>query len=599
MREYTRGGEVEVRPDDNVVAALRARAAAAPGAPALSVREGDAFVDVAAAEVAERVWVLAAGIVGIGIEPGDRVAIFSGTRIEFTLLDYAIWAAGAVSVTIYETSSPDQVQWIVGNSGAKAIFCENSHLRQTFDAVAASLGECKHVFEIEGGLEPLLAVAKEVDRSAVDARADAIGQDDVATLVYTSGTTGRPKGCVLTHGNLIWEVRQAVSAAPEVFTDRSSTLMFLPLAHVLARVVQVGCVTQGVRIGYSTGIPKLATELAMLRPTWVFAVPRVFEKIFDTARRHAGGGLRGRMFEQAVAAATEWSKAEAAGPVPRSLAIRHGLLDRLVYRKLRAAFGGRARYAISGGAPLGEDLGHFLRGAGLLVLEGYGLTETTAAATLNVPHGYRIGTVGRPIPGASVHIDPDGEILLRGGHVFRGYWGNDEATAEVLTPDGWFRTGDVGELDSDGFLRITGRKKDIIVTAAGKNVAPAVLESRIRSHELVSQVLVVGDRKPFIAAMVTLDAESLITWAAANDKHTTEPSEITAELAGDPDVRRVVQEAVDDANTLVSRAESIRTFRVLPYDFTIANGELTPTLKLRRAVVLEHYAPVVKEIYGD
>ena len=599
MREYTQGGEVEVRPDDNVVAALRARATVAPGAPALSTRQGDVFVDVSTADMAERVWDLAAGLVGLGIQPGDRVAIFSGTRIEFTLLDYAIWAAGAVGVTIYETSSAEQVQWIVGDSGAKAVFCENDELRRIFDAVAPSLGQCKDVFEIEGGFDPLLALATDVDREAVDGRVAAIDHDDVATLVYTSGTTGRPKGCVLTHGNLIWEVRQAVSSAPEVFTDSSSTLMFLPLAHVLARVVQVGCVTQGVRVGYSTGIPKLVEELGMLQPTWVFAVPRVFEKIYDTARRHAGSGMRGRIFEQAATVATHWSHAEAAGPVPRWLGIRHRVFDRLVYRKLRAAFGGRATYAISGGAPLGVELGHFLRGAGLLVLEGYGLTETTAAATLNLPHAHRIGTVGRPIPGGSVHIDPDGEILLRGGHVFRGYWRNDAATQEVLTAGGWLRTGDLGELDADGFLRITGRKKDIIVTAAGKNVAPAVLESRIRSHELVSQVLVVGDNKPFIAALVTLDAEALIKWAGDNDKHTTEPAEITAELADDPDVHRVVQQAVDDANTRVSRAESIRTFRVLPHDFTIANGEVTPTLKLKRAVVLEHYSSVMNEIYGD
>jgi long-chain acyl-CoA synthetase len=599
MREYTQAGEVEVAPADNVVAALRTRVAADPRAAALAVRRGDEFVDISVSDAADRIWDLAAGLIGMGIEPGDRVAIFSSTRVEFTLLDYAIWAVGAATVTIYETSSGDQVQWILGDSGTRAIFCENDDLRRVFESVAASVPECRHVFVIEGGgLEPLLEMGKGTSPVTVAARADAIKHDDVASLVYTSGTTGRPKGCVLTHGNLIWEVRQAVSSAPQVFTDQGSTLMFLPLAHVLARVVQVGCVTQGVRIGYSTGIPKLVEELSLFRPTWVFAVPRVFEKIHDTAKQHAGGGVGGRVFHHAVETAVAWSRAQAAGPVPRLLNARHQLFERLVYRKLRAAFGGRVQYAISGGAPLGEHLGHFLRGAGLLVLEGYGLTETTAAATLNLPAAYRIGSVGRPIPGTSVRIDTDGEIMLRGGNVFRGYWNNDEATAEVLDADGWFRTGDLGHLDEDGFLTITGRKKDIIVTAAGKNVAPAVLEDHVRSHGLISHVMVVGDSRPFIAALVTLDAEALARWADDRDKQTSEPAELLAELARDPDVEREVQSAIDRANTHVSRAESIRAFRILPRDFTISTGEMTPTLKLKRAVVLERYSEVVTEIYG-
>lgn len=600
MIEYTAPGAVEVPSDDNVVQALLANDRSRPGHAALAVREGDEFVDVTTAEFVRRVRELAAGLIASGIERGDRVCLFMRSRIEFTYLDYAIWAAGATTVTIYETSAAEQVEWIVGNSGSVAIVCGNSELRSRFDEVADRLPECRHAFVVDDGdLDRLTAAGADVDKGAVDERIDAIDHDDAATLVYTSGTTGRPKGCVVTHGNLIWEVRQVVSKTGDLFNAEGSTLMFLPLAHILARIVQVGCVTQGVKIGYSTGIANLVPELGMLKPTWVFAVPRVFEKVYNTAQGRAGSGVQRTIFDRATKIAIDFSKQSMAGDVKWTTKLEHQLYDKLVYTKMRTALGGRVAFALSGGAPLGERLGHFFHGAGVLVLEGYGLTETTAAATINTTDEFKIGTVGPPIPGASVKIAEDGEILLAGGMVFAGYWKNEEATADSLSDDGWFATGDIGEIDDDGYVRITGRKKELIVTAAGKNVAPAVLEDAVRAHPLVSQVLVVGDQQPFIAALVTLDIEELTKWADQRGAHASAPGELIRELLEDDSdaLRSEVQSAIDDANTHVSRAESIREFRILSTDFTIESGELTPTMKLRRTIVVDNHQPVIDDIY--
>ncbi|MDH3705880.1 MAG: long-chain fatty acid--CoA ligase [Acidimicrobiia bacterium] len=602
MQEYTAPGVVTVGDDDNVASALLTNARRSPTHPALAYRVGDAFVDVSTADFVARVRALAAGLVALGIEPGDRVCIFMKTRIEFTYLDYAVWFAGATTVTIYETSSADQVEWIVGDSGSKALFCGNDELRARFDEVADRLPDCAHVYVADtGGLDELARAGDGVDGAEIDARIAAISHDDLATLVYTSGTTGRPKGCQLTHGNLIWEVRQVVSRMEHLFTPDGSTLMFLPLAHILARVVQVGCVTRGVRIGYSSGIAQLVPELGMFKPTWVFAVPRVFEKVYNTAQGKAGDGVQRTIFDRATDVAIEYSRQRTAGSMKLTTRVEHALYNTLVYGKLKAAFGGRLQFAISGGAPLGERLGHFFAGAGVLVLEGYGLTETTAAATVNTPGDYRIGTVGRPIPGASVGIADDGEVLLRGGMIFRGYWNNPAATADVMLDDSWFATGDIGELDDQGYLRITGRKKELIVTAAGKNVAPAVLEDAVRAHPLVSQVLVVGDQKPFIAALVTLDVEELAKWAETTGAHASAPGELARELLDDEGdvLRDEVARAIDDANARVSRAESIREFRILSRDFTIESGELTPTMKLKRTVVMANHEAEIVSIYGD
>ncbi len=595
MQTYTTPGEVTVTPDDNLIAALLSRMGSDPEQAALAYRDGDRFVDVTVRELVQTVEELAAGLVALGIEPGSRIALFSATRMEFTLLDYAIWAAGCATVTIYETSSEEQVRWILGDSGAVALICENAALRGVYEAVADDLPACRHVLVIDdGALERLRSLADDATRAEVARRIAAIDHGDLATLVYTSGTTGRPKGCVITHGNFIWTVRQVEAALPDLIGPGERQLMFLPLAHIFARIVQVSCVSGGVQIGYSTGIPQLTEELQMFRPTWVFSVPRVFEKIYNGAKQKADAEGKGRIFDRAAAVAIAFSRGRERGRIGLGTKLQHALFDRLVYGKIRAIFGGRLRYAISGGAALGARLGHFFRGVGLTALEGYGLTETTSVATVNTPEAIRVGSVGRPLPGITVAIAEDGEILIRGRNVFSGYWNNEEATAEAIDADGWFHSGDVGELDAEGFLAITGRKKELIVTAGGKNVAPAVLEDRLRAHPLVSQAMVVGDGKPFVAALVALDEEGLAAWAAMRGK----PNDGLDGLRDDPDLRAAIQAAIDDANRAVSKAESIRAYRILPHDLTVEGGELTPTLKVKRAVVAEKYGDLIAAIYG-
>jgi len=596
MQTFTTPGEVPIDPSDNPIRALLDLAERLPDQPSLAYRDGDRFVDVTASEFAARVEEVAAGIVSLGIEPGSRIALFSATRIEFTILDYAIWAAGCATVTIYETSSAEQVQWIVGNSEAVMTVCETAAMKAIYDEVAAELPACRHVFVIEdGALDELASRADDASRAEVDRRIAAIGHDDLATLVYTSGTTGRPKGCVITHGNFIWTVRQVEQILGVLTGPDQRQLMFLPLAHIFARLVQVVCVGAGVKIGYSTGIANLTEEFAMFRPTWVFSVPRVFEKIYNAAKLKASEEGKGRIFDMAAAAAIAYSEGVQQGRIPWLVKVQHALFDKLVYAKLRAIFGGELTYAIAGGAALGTRLGHFFRGIGLVPLEGYGLTETTAATSVNTPDFVKIGTVGRPLPGVAVRIADDGEILIKGKNIFQGYWRNEAATAEALEADGWFHSGDIGTLDEEGYLRITGRKKELIVTAGGKNVAPAVLEDRLRSDPLISQAMVVGDAKPFIAALIAIDHEALPGWAAAHGKASAD----LAELIDDADLVADVERAAAEANKAVSKAEAIKAFRILPEDLSIEAGDLTPTLKVKRSVVAKKYASLIADIYGD
>ncbi len=595
MKTYTTPGGVTVPPNVNAVQQLMVRADAAPDHPALAYRDGDHFTNVSTKEFWETVQELAAGLVAAGINKGDRVALHTGTRIEFTYFDYAIWAAGAATTTIYETSSPEQVRWIVSDSGSVALISENAATLGAYREVAADLENCTNVFVIENGaVETLKAMASDETRKEVDRRIAAIAHSDLATLVYTSGTTGNPKGCVLTHYNFAWEVTNLEGSIAEFVTPAHRTLMFLPLAHIFARAVQSVCVAKGTTIFYSSGIPSLLEELPMAKPSWVFSVPRVFEKIYNGAKAKADADGKGAIFDRAAATAIAYSQGIERGKVTVGTKLAHTVFDKLVYAKIRALFGGEVQYAISGGAALGARLGHFFRGVGIVVLEGYGLTETTAGSTLNQPKAIRVGTVGRPIQGVTISIADDGEVLIKGGMVFSGYWNNEEATNEALDDDGWFHSGDIGVLDDEGFLSITGRKKEIIVTAAGKNVAPAVLEDRMRSHALVSQVMVIGDDKPFIAALVTLDPEALPQWVAANGKDDLSPDQ----LRDDDDLFAAVQSSVDYANKAVSKAEAIKTFRILPQDLSIEGGELTPTLKVKRSVVASKYAGVIEEIYG-
>ncbi|HEY8374055.1 MAG TPA: long-chain fatty acid--CoA ligase [Pseudonocardiaceae bacterium] len=596
MREFSVPATTAVADEENLTDMVWANAERFGNAVGFRRLVDGNWIDITAREFADQVLAVAKGLVAAGLEPGDRVALMSKTRYEWTLIDFAIWAAGCVTVPVYETSSAEQLEWIVSDSGARAIVVETSAHRATLDSVRDALPGLAHVWQIEGdssAVTELTALGKDVEDETVHERRRAVRADDLATLIYTSGTTGRPKGCELTHRNLLAEVRSDLAAFPQLMQEGQSLLMFLPLAHVLARAITLCCVYARVTVGHTPDVKNLVRDLSTFRPTFVVAVPRVFEKVYNTAKQKAHSEGKGKIFDAAEATAVAYSQATDGKGPGLGLKLRHKLFDLLVYGKLRAALGGRCVAAVSGGAPLGERLAHFFRGVGVPVLEGYGLTETSAAACVNVEGAFKIGTVGRPIAGTSVRIAEDGEVLIKGDVVFRGYWNNEQATKEALE-DGWFHTGDLGELDEDGFLRITGRKKEIIVTAGGKNVAPSLLEDRLRAHPLISQCMVVGDKKPFIGALITIDAEFLPAWKKQNGK----PENATvADLIDDPDLRAEIQAAVDEANKAVSRAEAIKKFRILPVDFTEAGGELTPSLKLRRNVVAATYADEIAAIY--
>ncbi|MBT0995672.1 AMP-binding protein [Cellulomonas sp. DKR-3] len=558
---------------------------------------GTPWVPLSVREVSGHVTAVARGLVARGLQPGDRVAIMSRTRYEWTLLDLAVWAAGAVGVPIYETSSPEQVRWICSDTGARLAVVETPAHAAVVAQVRDDLPGLTDVLVIdEGAVDALVAEGRDVPDSEVARRSALAGPDDLATVIYTSGTTGRPKGVELTHGNFVSLALLGVDGLGDVCARPGSrTLLFMPLAHVFARFIQVLCIPSGAVLGHTPDTRNLLPDLASFQPTFVLAVPRVFEKVYNSAEQKAGSGASLRVFRWAAKVAIAYSRAidEPGGP-GAALRAQHRLAGRLVHGRLRAALGGRAEYAISGGAPLGERLGHFYRGIGVRVLEGYGLTETTAPTAVNRPGLVKVGTVGPAFPGTRLRVDESGEIWVAGPHVFRGYRHDEEATRAVLV-DGWFRTGDLGTLDEDGYLHITGRSKEIIVTAGGKNVAPAVLEDRLRGHPLVSQVVVVGDQRPFIGALVTLDAEMLPGWLA---NHGLPEMDVTA-AATHPQVVEALDRAVSRANEAVSRAESIRKIRVLDTDFTEANGYLTPSLKVKRALVLRDLADQVDALYVD
>jgi len=552
--------------------------------------------EVTCAQFRDEVVALTRGLIGAGIEPGDRIGLMSKTRYEWTLFDYAIWAAGAVTVPIYETSSREQIQWILADSGAVAVVVETDAHRAEVEAIRGEVPALTQLWSIDAAaVDTLTGSGAAIPAEQVEQRRHAAGADDLATIIYTSGTTGRPKGCMLTHRNIYSDIANAIPGLDNLFHEGSSTLLFLPLAHSFARLIQVGVIQARVRTTHSADTKNLVADLGVVKPTFVLSVPRVFEKVYNTAKQRAHADGKGAIFDRAERVAVAYSEAlETPGGPGWLLKAQHGLFDRLVYGRLRAALGGACDAAISGGAPLGTRLAHFFRGIGLTIFEGYGLTETSPAIAVNLKRHIRIGSVGRPLPGVSIRIDDDGEIVVRGDIVFPGYWHNDQATAEAIDADGWFHTGDLGQLDADGYLSITGRKKELIVTAGGKNVAPAVLEDRIRAHALVSQCLVVGDGQPFIAALVTIDEDAFPAWKSGHGKP---DGASVADLAADPDLVAEVQTAIDDANKAVSKAESIRVFRILPGDFTESNGMLTPSLKVKRSVVAKEYADEIAAIY--
>ena len=594
MREHSAPLDVEVPLTGSLTDDIVSNAKNHPERVAFSRPGEAAWQSVTSVAFHEQVRRIAKGLIAAGVEPGDRVALLSRTRYEWTLVDYALWYVGAVAVPIYETSSAAQVEWLLTDSGATGIFVESAEHRARLDAAQPPPPCLRHVWTLdEGALKELEDAGTRISDRELDRRREAVTPTSVATVIYTSGTTDHPRGCSLTHGNFMFEVDAALSALAGLFERRdSSTLLFLPLAHVFARVIQVGAVKAGVRLGHAPDVKTLASELSTFEPTFLLAVPRVFEKLFNDASQDARINGRGGAFDKAVATAIAYSKALEEGGPGLLLRTRHALVDKLVYTRIRRALGGQCTQAISGGAPLGERLGHFYRGVGVQILEGYGLTETTAAVTVNRPGLVRVGSVGQPLAGTTVRVADDGELLVRGPQVMRGYWENPEASDEVLSPEGWLHTGDLGAIDDEGFVWITGRKKELLVTAGGKNVAPAPLEERIRAHPLVSQCLVLGDGRPFISALVTLEPAAAAQWAETHGR--------TAELAflgDDPDVHREIQSAVDAANQSVSQAESVRRFAVLGRDWSEESGELTPSLKVRRSAVLHNYRQVVEDLY--
>jgi long-chain acyl-CoA synthetase len=597
VTEYFVPPVVDADPDANATDLLVARVAASPDAAlfALPTASGG-WSDVSGAEFLSQVVALAKGFVASGIEPGDKVGFMCKTRYEWTLVDFALWFSGAIMVPIYETSSPAQVQWNLTDSGATSIILETADHFARFDEIRGDIPGIDRVWQVDlGDLKKLAAAGVGVSDEEIERRRSIAVGSDIATLIYTSGSTGRPKGVILTHSNFVELTRNAAVVMKDVVSPGESTLLFITTAHIFARFISILCIHGGVKVGHQPDTKLLLPSMGSFRPTFLLAVPRVFEKVYNSSEQKAEGGGKGKIFRKAADVAIAHSKALDAGAVPLGLRLQFALYDRLVLSKIRAALGGRLKYAVSGSAPLGPRLGHFFRSLDLRILEGYGLTETTAPATVNLTDKFKIGTTGPALPGVGIRIAEDGEISVKGVNVFGGYWNNPAATAEVMDGE-WFKTGDIGAIDADGYLTITGRKKEIIVTAGGKNVAPAALEDPIRANPLVGQVVVVGDKKPFIAALVTLDGEMLPTWLKNNGQ---DASLTLAQAATNPAVVAEVQRAIDAANTLVSRAESIRKFQILPSELTEASGHLTPKLSIKRAVILEDFAGEIEGMYSD
>ncbi|WP_458116699.1 AMP-dependent synthetase/ligase [Arthrobacter sp. D2-10] len=596
MRESSTELMVDLPADFNVTDLLLAQHQRAPQAPLYAVKSDGSWNDVSTECFLDQVRALAKGMIARGVQPGDSVAVMSKTRYEWTLADFAIWFTGAVTVPIYETSSAHQVSWILEDSAAVVVLVENEEKAVTVRQAAPDAQLILMNYDDgASSFATLISAGESVSDEELESARSSRTLEDVASLVYTSGTTGHPKGCEITHANFALFAVNTVEFLPELLKQENArTIMFLPLAHVLARAVQLVCVAGGVKLGHTSNATELLEDLAAYKPTFLLVVPRIFEKIYSTAAQKAEAAGKGKLFRAADATAVAYSRAlDAAAQGGRGpsllLRARHALFDRVLYPKLRAVFGGEVVHTVSGASPLSEHLAHFFRGAGINVLEGYGLTESTAPCTTNTVGLSRVGSVGIPMPGTTLRIDDQGEVQVNGVGVFKGYHNNPSANAEAFTEDGFFRTGDLGTLDEDGFLHITGRKKDLLVTAGGKNVAPGPLEEKLREHPLVAHALVVGDNRPFVAALVTLDPEAVQNWAAANG-HSTPVSEAA--------LRAELQTAVDSTNELVSRAEQIRKFTILDAEFSVDSGHLTPTLKLKKAAVLKEYSTAVEKLYS-
>ncbi|TFD23856.1 AMP-dependent synthetase/ligase [Cryobacterium lyxosi] len=598
MKQFDMPAVVPADPGANITDLLMDRLTATPDLALFSLPRGGQWQPVTTREFHAQVVALAKGFVAAGIEPGDKIGLICKTRYEWTLIDFAVWFAGAILVPVYETSSPKQVQWNLSDSGAMAVIVETADHFARFDEVHPELPDIRSVWQIDlGDLDKLVAGGVVVTDAEIERRRNLAVGDDMATLIYTSGSTGKPKGCVLTHANFLETSRNAAVALKEVLVhpEGASTLLFITTAHVFARFISVLCVHAGVRVGHQGDTKTLLAALGSFQPTFLLAVPRVFEKVYNSAQQKAIAGGKGKIFDAAAHVAVEHSQLVQAGTsIPLGMKIKFALFDKLVYSKLRAAMGGKVVWAVSGSAPLGAHLGHFFKSLGIVILEGYGLTETTAPANVGLATRAKIGTVGPPLPGVSVRVMDDGEIEVKGVNVFKEYWNNPQATADTFN-DGWLKTGDIGDFDSDGYLTITGRKKEIIVTAGGKNVAPAALEDPIRANPLISQVIVVGDQKPFIGALITLDPDMLPVWLNNNRE---DAGMSLAQASVNKAVLAEVQRAVDHANEGVSRAESIRKFTVLALELTEDSGHLTPKMSIKRNVILRDFAGEIDAMYS-
>lgn len=582
--------------DSNITDLLVDRAAKTPNLPLFALEAANGFDNVSAKEFLTEVVALAKGLIASGVQPSQAVAIMSRTRYEWTLIDFAIWFAGGVTVPIYETSSASQMEWILSDSDCVALFVENDEHIERFEQIKSSVPLVRMVTKFNSSdLEELKRRGKEISDEIVEQRRKISKLNELATIIYTSGTTGKPKGCELSHRGFVELSKNATLDLSDVVVEGRSTVLFLPLAHVFARFVQVLCVHGGIRVTHQPDNTKVASTFEKFKPEFILAVPRVFEKVYNSAEQKAEAGGKGEIFRKAAAVAIAWSEAldTKKGPSTK-LALQHFVFDKLVFKKIRAAMGGKLQYVISGGAPLGTRLGHFFRAIGVIVLEGYGLTETTAPATISRPATLKIGKVGQPLPGTGVKIANDGEIWTTGHNTMLGYWRNEKATSEVLV-DGWFATGDIGTLDEDGYLAITGRKKELIVTAGGKNVAPAVLEDPLRSHPIIGQAVVIGDNLPFVSAIISLDPEMLPVWLK---NHGGDNTMSVSQAAKSPIVIAAVQKAVDEVNAQVSKAESIRKFAIIESELTEASGHLTPSLKIKRNIVVTDFATEIDEIYN-
>lgn len=597
MRTYELPGLVQTPATENITDLLIQRAKKTPNLALFGVEDTPGtWREVSAQSFLEQVQDLARGFIAAGIKPGDAVALMSRTRYEWALIDFALWFAGAVSVPIYETSAPAQIEWVLSDSEAVALIVENQGHQERFEKISANTPKVQNVWRLDDdSLFKLVGMGKNVSLDQVEMARTSRGLDDLATIIYTSGTTGKPKGCELLHHGFIDLSKNASLELPEVVKEGNATLLFLPLAHVYARFISILCVHGGIKVGHQPDTKNVAAGMQSFRPHFLLAVPRVFEKVYNSAEQKAEAGGKGNIFRKAVAVAIAYSEALDTPNGPSlGLKLQHKLFDALVYKKLRAAMGGNVEYAVSGGAPLGARLGHFYRAIGLTVLEGYGLTETSAPAMIGRPSDAKIGKVGRVLPGCGVKIADDGEILLRGSNVLRGYWKNPAATQEAFV-DGWFRTGDIGELDDEGFISITGRKKELIVTAGGKNVAPTALEDPLRASPLIGQAVVIGDQRPFVAALISLDPEMLPVWLGNNGQK----SDLTlSQAAKNPVVLAELQKKIDEVNATVSNAEAIKKFAVIESELSEESGHLTPSLKIKREVVTRDFAPIIDEIYG-